>query len=186
MDYRANPRIFSGPPLKPNQIVIGFYDANQMKPAEVVIAQADAEGALPHAVVDAPLVMAGWHPLVMDGKALINSPKNHKPHPRTAFGLTEDRRTLICMVIDGRQPGYSGGVTLSELARLMLDAGAFQAVNMDGGGSSTLAIRQPMHPRARLLNSPIHNGIPGKQRPQASFLGIRFSHPPSPKTSKHD
>ncbi|MDB5097331.1 MAG: PhosphodieSPTER glycosidase [Cyanobacteria bacterium RYN_339] len=57
--------------------------------------------------------------------------------PRTAVGLTEDGKyMLVC--IDGHQPGYSVGATLTELAWTMKDLGATEALNLDGGGSSTL------------------------------------------------
>ncbi|MEM9667035.1 MAG: phosphodiester glycosidase family protein [Bacteroidota bacterium] len=59
-------------------------------------------------------------------------------HPRTAAGTTADG-ALILMVVDGRQPA-SRGVSLDELAQLMRAAGAVEAVNLDGGGSSTLVV----------------------------------------------
>lgn len=57
-------------------------------------------------------------------------------HPRTAIGISADGNTIIMMVVDGRGP--SKGVTTGMLADLMLRAGAAEAVNLDGGGSSTL------------------------------------------------
>ncbi len=57
-------------------------------------------------------------------------------HPRTAAGITQEG-DLILMVVDGRQSG-SRGVSLEELAELMRSAGAVDAVNLDGGGSSTM------------------------------------------------
>ena len=60
-------------------------------------------------------------------------------HPRTAAGRAEDG-SLIIMVVDGRQDS-SRGVSLEELALLMLDVGATDALNLDGGGSSTLVVR---------------------------------------------
>ena len=57
-------------------------------------------------------------------------------HPRSAIGY-QDKNTLIWMVVDGRQP-TSAGVTLPELATIMKTAGAVEAVNLDGGGSSAM------------------------------------------------
>lgn len=57
-------------------------------------------------------------------------------HPRTSIGFSEDGSKIIMMVIDGR--GASAGVTTSMLADVMRFAGAYEAVNLDGGGSSTL------------------------------------------------
>jgi hypothetical protein len=57
--------------------------------------------------------------------------------PRTAVGVTADGKMLL-VVVDGRQPGYSVGMTLQELADLMQSLGAQNAINLDGGGSSTM------------------------------------------------
>jgi exopolysaccharide biosynthesis protein len=59
-------------------------------------------------------------------------------NPRTAAGLTTGNRKLILMTVDGRQTGVSEGVTLVELARYMANYGATNAINLDGGGSSTM------------------------------------------------
>lgn len=67
--------------------------------------------------------------------------------PRTAIGLTANDEMLL-LVVDGRRLGISNGVTLEELATLMLDLGADSAMNLDGGGSSTLVLRD------RVLNQP--------------------------------
>lgn len=61
-------------------------------------------------------------------------------HPRTAVGWSADQRRLVLAVVDGRQPGYSAGMTLRELAATMRDLGASEALNLDGGGSSAMAI----------------------------------------------
>lgn len=60
--------------------------------------------------------------------------------PRTALALDRERRTLIVAVVDGYQPGYSRGVTQRELADLLLEFGADTAMELDGGGSSTMVI----------------------------------------------
>lgn len=67
-------------------------------------------------------------------------------HPRSAVGLTADRRLLL-VVVDGRQP-HSRGVHLEELGAILADFGAEHAMNLDGGGSSALIVN------GRLLNLP--------------------------------
>jgi exopolysaccharide biosynthesis protein len=62
------------------------------------------------------------------------------------------------------------GASMSELADIMLFYGSFTALNLDGGGSSTLIIEQNGEPQ--LLNSPIHNYIPYRERPIANHLGV--------------
>lgn len=57
-------------------------------------------------------------------------------HPRTAIGY-RDEHTLVVMVVDGRQHS-SAGVTIKELAQIMFEAGCYEAVNLDGGGSSAM------------------------------------------------
>lgn len=61
-------------------------------------------------------------------------------HPRTGVGSTPDGRVLF-VTVDGRQPGYSVGMTLERFARLFKDLGATFALNLDGGGSTTLVIK---------------------------------------------
>ncbi|MBE5818285.1 MAG: phosphodiester glycosidase family protein [Clostridiales bacterium] len=58
-------------------------------------------------------------------------------HPRTAIGITKDGN-IVLAVVDGRQPELSNGATLSDLADIMLELGAVDALNLDGGGSSTM------------------------------------------------
>lgn len=60
-------------------------------------------------------------------------------HPRTALGVLEDGR-IVLLVVDGRQPTHSLGMTLLELAVALRRAGAVEGINLDGGGSSTLVV----------------------------------------------
>lgn len=62
-------------------------------------------------------------------------------HPRTAVGVSADRKTLFLVTVDGRQPLISIGETLDELAHYMLKLGCADAMNMDGGGSTTMVVR---------------------------------------------
>jgi hypothetical protein len=60
-------------------------------------------------------------------------------HPRTAIASLPGNKALLA-VVDGRQPALSVGMSLDELARLMIELGAVEAINLDGGGSSTMTI----------------------------------------------
>jgi exopolysaccharide biosynthesis protein len=84
-----------------------------------------------------------------------------------------DRRgkKLIILVIDGRQSGYSEGATLTELAELIREYGAYHAMNLDGGGSSTL-VMQGQDGRPILLNSPIDQQVRGRERAVGNHLGV--------------
>jgi LPXTG-motif cell wall-anchored protein len=93
------------------------------------------------------------------------------PHPRTVVALSADGRTLIIAVVDGRQPNYSEGISLPELAEMMVKYGADTALNLDGGGSSAL-ITQGESGQPIQLNSPIDNRFPGRERVVGNHLGI--------------
>jgi len=95
------------------------------------------------------------------------------PEPRTAIGLDKRGRKLILVVVDGRQPTYSQGATLEELAQILIDAGAYTGMNLDGGGSTTLVVEKGG--REDVLNSPINHGVPGLERPVGNHLGIYAS-----------
>lgn len=91
-------------------------------------------------------------------------------NPRTAAGVSQDGRRLILMVIDGRQPGWSDGVTLSQLADLMIEFGAWDAINLDGGGSSSFIHDDGT---SRVTNRPSD----GQFRAVANHLGVRVNAP---------
>lgn len=91
--------------------------------------------------------------------------------PRTALGLNRNGRFLYLVVIDGRQPFYSQGATFTELARLLKDQGAYIAMSLDGGGSSTMVVEGD-NGSPQILNSPIEHYIPGRERAVGNHLGI--------------
>lgn len=97
-------------------------------------------------------------------------------HPRTVIGLDKDAHTLILIVVDGRQPNYSEGATLEEMAAIAIKYGADVAVNQDGGGSSAMMMQSTQN-TPELLNSPIDSYIPGRERAIGNHLGI-FALPP--------
>ncbi len=75
-------------------------------------------------------------------------------------------------MVDGRQPGYSEGATLPEMGNLLKAHGAYTGINMDGGGSSTMAIMGILG-APYVLNSPVEGGIRGNEAAVANHLGIR-------------
>lgn len=84
-------------------------------------------------------------------------------HPRTAVGWDADAGRLWLVVVDGRQAPRSAGMALPELAELMKSLGAEEAVNLDGGGSSTLVVG------GRVRNHPSDSG---GERPVANALAV--------------
>ncbi len=109
--------------------------------------------------------------LLLMGGQLLPGRDDAATQPRTAVGYSKNGRYLYLVVVDGRQPFYSEGMTVKELADLMLSLGAQYAMNLDGGGSSTMVV-QGKDGKPRVLNSPIDNYIPGRERPVANHLGI--------------
>ncbi|NMB01105.1 MAG: phosphodiester glycosidase family protein [Firmicutes bacterium] len=81
--------------------------------------------------------------------------------PRTAIGITADHKLLL-VTVNGRQPHVSVGMTLEELGNLLLELGAQQAMNLDGGGSTTMIIRN------LVLNLPSD----GKERPVSNAIVV--------------
>lgn len=92
-------------------------------------------------------------------------------HPRTALGLTPSGDILFLVVIDGRQD-HSRGLSLVDLAEIFRSLGTADAINLDGGGSSTLAARGS-DGRIQVLNSPWDHRLYGGERAVATHLGLR-------------
>ncbi|MGQ9454721.1 MAG: phosphodiester glycosidase family protein [Armatimonadota bacterium] len=78
-----------------------------------------------------------WIDTVAEGFSVTGFEKAR--HPRTAVGLTRDSKLLL-VTVDGRQT-ISVGVSLQDLAELMMKLAAVSAINLDGGGSTTLSVR---------------------------------------------
>jgi hypothetical protein len=95
-------------------------------------------------------------------------------HPRTGVGFSADGTTAYFVVVEGRQ-AQAAGLTVPELGQLMLDFGAWNAINLDGGGSSQLNSRQPGDSASTIRNAPSD----GFERRDANGLGIFLSTPGS-------
>jgi exopolysaccharide biosynthesis protein len=108
---------------------------------------------------------------VLEGGCLTERAANGKErHPRSAVGICAGGRYLYLLVIDGRRPG-SAGSTEAETAVILKRLGASEGLNFDGGGSSALALRYP-DGHIRVANTPVHSGIPGRERAVAGCLGV--------------
>ena len=116
---------------------------------------------------DPAMAITGNQFLVDDG--VVKVVDDRELHPRTAIGIDRDTHRLLLLVIDGRQ-SFSRGYTMVELAERMIDLGADEALNLDGGGSSTMIARKPSG-RVRVLNSPSD----GAQRPVPNGLSITYT-----------
>ncbi len=117
--------------------------------------------------------LGGGPSLVSNGKVQVTADEEvffgtsiPKVHPRTACGYTADG-TLILLVVDGRQEA-SRGVDLQELALIMQQLGCVEALNLDGGGSSTLAVG------GQLINRPVGGTA---EREVMSALAVLYEAP---------
>ena len=128
---------------------------------------------------DAKQVVAGSDVIVQNGQNV--APPSDKPgfargpHPRTAVGIRDSGKTLVLVVIDGRKKGDAVGMSLTETADIMLKYGCTDAVNLDGGGSSMLGIRNPKTGKMRDQESRRATGGSGAV---ANVLGVSVT----PKT----
>jgi exopolysaccharide biosynthesis protein len=111
-----------------------------------------------------------------NGLVLINGAKPPVPfksnlparHPRTVIGVDRAGTKLTILTLDGRRPGVSVGMNGDELADEMKQLGCWDAINLDGGGSTTLLMRDPATGEFKLLNQPSDN----RERAVSSALGI--------------
>lgn len=120
---------------------------------------------------DSEQALAGSAILVNQGTPISNEDLSGDAlHPRTAVAIDKLGQTLWLIVVDGRQPGYSEGIALVELAKGIQDLGAYTALNLDGGGSTALVVEDGAS--YRILNRPIDSRIPMRERPVGNHLGI--------------
>lgn len=141
--------------LKTNEIDICDYDEFASHRAEVK----DAIG--------------GWQRLVWDGKAVERVDKTGdiwaNSHPRTFVAISKDKKKFYMCVLDGRQVGYSHGLDLNDITDICIGLGCDRACNLDGGGSSTLVIRD--NNEIKMLNRPCD--IKGKDEQGKTIYGPR-------------
>ncbi|MCW2842791.1 MAG: Exopolysaccharide biosynthesis protein-like protein [Nocardioides sp.] len=115
------------------------------------------------------MAISGNRFLVDDG--LIKVTDDRELQPRTAVGIDDDTGEVLILAVDGRTKA-SRGYTMVELADLMIDLGADEALNLDGGGSTTMVARRP-NGRVGVLNTPSD----GFQRSVANALEVTYAPP---------
>lgn len=133
---------------------------------------------------DAPHAVGGWPRLATGGLPRVEpegaSPFFQARHPRTAVGTLPDGG-LVLVVVDGRTTA-STGATLPELAEIVVGLGAVDAVNLDGGGSSTLWV-QDCWPGG-VANLPSDDLRPDRHGARPVSDGLYLLAEPAPDTSK--
>lgn len=111
--------------------------------------------------------------LVQNGRPIPqekDAPDNDRAYSRTIAAIDQSGQTLWLIAVDDKQPLYSQGIRLDDVAQVVAKLGADVAINLDGGGSTTLVAATPRGPK--VLNAPVHTKIPMRERPVANHLGI--------------
>ncbi len=112
--------------------IIGFTNDDKL-----VLTKASAKEAIDMGIRDAvsfgPFLIVNGEPATFKGNG------GYGIAPRSAIGQRKDGIVLL-LVIDGRRPGHSLGVDMAELTNILLDYGAYNASNLDGGGSSSMVV----------------------------------------------
>lgn len=147
---------------------------------------------------DTRFAVSGNLQVLKDGVPVASDEKAVR-HPRSAVGLSQDGKTLILAAIDGRQGtpeesptgiAHSRGTTNQETGELMKRFGAFDAINLDGGGSTAMVIKDPRTGSFAVANRPSDQStlkLPVlMERPVADVIGIAVdwnAEPTQKKTS---
>jgi hypothetical protein len=155
----------NGETLTPGSLL--FYSPQANPPAEITLSV--PQPGVANAISGAQLLNAGNY--VGDNVA---GPLAAQAHPRTAVGLTQDNKTLIVVTVTGS--GQSGAIALGPLAAYLKSLGAWNAINLDGGGSAQLYYRGDNGLVTVSVPSDTPTGYDGPQRfyrPIGNFLGFQ-------------
>ena len=169
-----DPRELTGLAVSRGEVVSGFGSGS---PA-VLITRSNAVSfatSAPASLTNVWTAVAGSHMVLINGAAQLEDCDTGfcNENPRTAVGLSQQGRYFYLMVIDGRRAGWSDGATLYETGQWLSRLGAWNGLNLDGGGSSAMAWLT--NGTAALLNRP--SG--GVQRVNGNHLGV-FAQPLAP------
>lgn len=153
------------------------HGKNPKKGAFIVVrkdGRVDATPRVPVAETNSvAIAMCGFGMIMTNGVPTFSvaHPRPAQLAPRTALGVTADRKTLVVLVVDGRQPGYSLGADIEDLYNILRKEGVTDAVNMDGGGSSSLVVYDRAAGRPLMINHQPR----GTERKNALNFGIFFA-----------
>jgi len=138
-----SPRIGFAAPAAGEDAVVEFVLSSSLEPKQ---SWADCGEVLSAG----PVILHDGRPVTDWSSESIRQVFSRARHPRTAAGVRADG-TILLITVDGRDPETSVGMSIPELADLFLERGAVAAVNLDGGGSTTMVIRDEVvnHPSDR-------------------------------------
>jgi Phosphodiester glycosidase len=156
----SNGKVYSDGYHVPTWAVVCFNPQKQVQ----ILAQPNCPKGTQQGLSGNELILNSGQPSTLTGK--------DKPYPRTIVGTDATGQRLWLVVIDGKQPWYSEGLTIAETIPFLQKMGITTALNLDGGGSVSMVRSTPNGPQ--ILNAPIHNKIPMTERPIANHLGLRW------------
>jgi exopolysaccharide biosynthesis protein len=136
---------------------IGFTAQNKATYYEEAFVDTDYKDAYFNAI---------WGRFDILKKGQLVTHDNDKPYARTVMGLSDDSNYLFLMVVDGKRPDYSAGLTYSDCARVLAALGASDAMACDQGGSSCMYVRN----MGGIINRPADSD--GIERPIYSHFGV--------------
>lgn len=134
----------------------------------------DPEGRIRMLLVSAQIPDVRWGAggFLVVRRGDTNTFENTEVDAVTLVGVSPDQRWLYFLVVDGKQPGYSEGLSAREASDLIGELGASDAIRMDGGASTTLAIAGSWL-GGSVLNRPRNPLYPGLPHPVGNVLGVR-------------
>jgi exopolysaccharide biosynthesis protein len=126
---------------------------------------------------DSQFMLASGPMLVNNGVVSLNmsssNPRSRERAPRTAIATDKTQTKVYMITVDGRLPGYSQGMTLPEFANYLDSLGVYKALNLDGGGSTAMAVRKHGDEMVSLMNRPSD----GNERAVSSTLQVLSNSP---------
>lgn len=162
-----------GDPVTPNGYTVSKGKAYSEGSGIEPVLYVTRRGSLTFRKPGRPFFAIAGDRYLVEGGEKVEDLDDSVREPRTALGFNKNGRWLYLVVVDGRQPFYSAGATFNELADILIAHGAHFAMSLDGGGSSTMVI-EGRNGEPVILNTPIDQYLPGRERAVANHLGIYF------------
>ena len=121
--------------------------------------------------------IGGGSIILKDGELSLTNINNKGNEPRSGIGINKEQTELILVTIDGRDSSFKG-VSQEMFGAILRELGAYNALNLDGGGSTTMAIKPADEDKASVVNKPSDGG----ERQVVNAVGV-FSNSPTGQLS---
>ncbi|KGR80129.1 S-layer homology domain-containing protein [Ureibacillus manganicus] len=132
--------------------------AQSLKNSVAIGSTIDVSLSIDEKWMDAEFILAAGPLLVKNGQVNISMPTTttfaKSRQPRTAVAVDATGKKVFFVTVDGRSTGHSNGTSLTDLANHLISLGATSAINLDGGGSTTMVVRNPGDIYPTIVNKP--------------------------------